>query len=710
MLFDDSHMLAYKLTLDEFAIVARTDRAGRILEVNDRFCEISKYERAELIGQTHRLLNSGFHPKSFFIDMWKTISAGTTWRGVIRNRAKDGSFYWVLTTIVPETDAAGRVSGYTAIRVDITAQRNAEDSLVLETRNRRNAEELLLDIIEAMPIGVGAYDQGDRLLLCNAAYRDMVPGARDNWGDGRTFNDVIRKSVASGALALPSKIPPDDLEKAVRATLKRYKTGGQASTHELTDGRWFQAQGRKTAKGVSVEVVTDISAIKQAESTIREQIKYDPVTEIYNRIGFDSEIETAISDYAKTGTAFALGLIDIDHFKRVNDRMGHAAGDAVLRGVARRLKGLPGIRCAARVGGDEFAVLIDMSGKDIGGLCKSAERGAAACFRPLSINGSMIDLSGSIGIAVFPDDGSDGETLTRAADMALLAAKRLGRSRVQLVNEEIKTQHTRYGIILDTLPAAIENRQITPAFQPVVTAHTHMLKGMEVLARWEHPEIGAVSPTEFIPIAQEAGLLSALDQMMMESACELAGDWLTSGMIKFLSLNASPTELATRGYATNLLATLRRVGIRPEQISMEILESAFIDDVPAVVRNLDRLHEAGVMIVLDDFGTGFSNLQAVMGLPLSGIKFDRSIIQRLDEEGMLSATINSMVQLFQSFGMYTVAEGIETDAHLEMAEKMNVSCLQGYMFGEALSFAYADLFVRSNHAFRMSVSAPAQVA
>lgn len=710
MQFDDSHMLAYKLTLDEFAIVARTDRAGRILEVNDRFCEISKYERDELIGQTHRLLNSGFHPKSFFVEMWKTISAGTTWRGVIRNRAKDGSFYWVLTTIVPETDAAGRVSGYTAIRVDITAQRNAEDSLVLETRSRRDAEALLLNIIEAMPIGVAAYDQDDRLFLCNSVYRDMVPGVHDGAFDGRTFEEIIRTTVDSGALAIPDDLPPGIKEAAITATLKRYKTGGQASTHELTDGRWFQAQGRKTLKGESVEVVTDITAIKRAEETIREQIKYDPVTDIYNRIGFDFELSIAVSDYEKNGRAFALGLVDIDHFKRVNDRMGHAAGDAVLRGVARRLSNLPGIRCAARVGGDEFAVLIDMSHRSVDTLGTSVQRGSAACFRPLSINGSMIDLSGSIGVAVFPEDGSDGESLTRAADMALLAAKRLGRSCVQLVNQEIKTQHTRYGIILDTLPAAIENRQITPAFQPIVTARTHMLKGMEVLARWEHPEIGTVSPAEFIPIAQEAGLLSALDQMMIESACELARDWLTSGMIQVLSLNASPTELATRGYATALLATLRRLGIRPEQISIEILESAFIDDIPAVLRNLDRLHEAGVMIVLDDFGTGFSNLQAVMGLPLSGIKFDRSIIQRLDEDGMLFATIKSMVQLFQSFGLYTVAEGIETDAHLEMAEKMNVSCLQGYMFGEALSFGYADVFVRSNHAFSMSVSAPARVA
>jgi len=700
MPFDDKYLRAYKHTLDEFAIVARTDRAGRILDVNDRFCEISKYERHELIGQTHRLLNSGFHPRSFFVNMWKTISAGATWRGVIKNRAKDGSFYWVLTTIVPERGTDGRVSGYTAIRIDITAQRNAEDSLVLESKGRREAEAMLLNIIEAMPIGVGAFDHDDRLFLSNSVYRDMVPGARNGAAEGSTFEEIIRKTVDSGALAIADDLSPDILEAAIRATLKRHMTDGQASAHELADGRWFQAQGRKMLTGESVEVVTDITAIKRAEETIRDQVMHDPVTGIHNRIGFDYELSHAVSDYKKNGRTFALSLIDIDHFKRVNDRMGHAAGDAVLQGVARRLRMLPGIGCAARVGGDEFAVLIDIADGPVDVLEKSVKRAAAACFQPLSINGSRIDLSGSVGVAVYPEDGSDSESLTRAADIALLTAKHQGRSRVQFVNKEIKTQHTRYGIILDTLPAAIKDRQITPAFQPIVSAGAHKLKGMEVLARWDHPEIGAVTPDEFIPIAREAGLLSALDQMMITSACELAHDWLASGMIEFLSLNASPTELATRGYATALLATLRRLDIRPEQISIEILESALIDDIPAVLRNLNRLHEAGIRILLDDYGTGFSNLQAAMALPLSGIKFDRSIIQRLDEKGMLPVVIKSMAQLCHSFGLHTVAEGIETDAHLEMAEEINVTCLQGFMFSEALSFPYADLYVRSNGVVR----------
>ena len=335
MQFDNKYLRAYKHTLDEFAIVARTDRAGRILDVNDRFCEISKYERHELIGQNHRLLNSGFHPKSFFVNMWKTISTGTTWRGVIKNRAKDGSFYWVLTTIVPERDTEGRVSGYTAIRIDITAQRNAEDSLILEAKGRREAEAMLLNIIEAMPIGVAAYDQDDRLFLSNSVYRDMVPGARDAAAEGRTFEEIIRKTVDSGALATPDDLSPDMLEAAIRATLKRHMTDGQASAHELADGRWFQAQGRKTLTGESVEVVTDITAIKRAEETIRDQVMHDPVTDIHNRIGFDFELSHAVSDYKKNGRTFALSLIDIDHFKRVNDRMGHAAGDAVPSGCCQ---------------------------------------------------------------------------------------------------------------------------------------------------------------------------------------------------------------------------------------------------------------------------------------------------------------------------------------------------------------------------------------
>lgn len=698
MKYDSEHLFAYRTTIDEFAIIAKTDRHGRIVAVNDRFCEISQYSRDELIGQTHSILNSGLHPKSFFTDMWQTLASGATWRGEIRNRAKDGSFYWVLTTIVSEKDEADRVTGYIAIRVDITDLRKAEASLDEEFRRRQDAEALLRDIIEAMPIGVAAYDQNDRLLLSNSAYRNAVPGSVYRDKEGGTFEDIIRGAVANGALNIPAVASPEEREMAIQTTLKRHQTCGQASTHKLADGRWIQAQGSRTPKGDSVEVVTDISAIKRAEKSMREQIKYDPLTGIFNRTGFAIQLKRALDDYAASDSRFALAMVDIDHFKRVNDRMGHAAGDAVLRGFAQRLERLPGIRCAARLGGDEFAVLIDLPEGNLDGLSEFVERAAATCFRPLSVRRKRIDVSGSVGVALFPADGSDGELLLQAADMALMTAKRLGRSRVQFVNAAIKVQHIRRRIIIDTLSAAIERREIKPAFQPLVSSKAHALKGMEVLARWNHAEIGPVSPGEFIPIAQEIGLLSDLDHMITASACELAGPWLSSGLIEFLSLNASPTELVQRGYSTAFLTTLRRAGVRPNQVCIEILETSFIDDVPAVMRNLTRLSEAGVRISLDDFGSGFSNLQAAMGLPLSGIKFDRSIIQRLSEEGMLQATITSMAKLFHSFGLYTVAEGIETEIHLNMAEKMGANYLQGFLFGEALLFAEADPFVRSHTA------------
>jgi diguanylate cyclase (GGDEF)-like protein len=441
--------------------------------------------------------------------------------------------------------------------------------------------------------------------------------------------------------------------------------------------------------------VTDISAIKKAEKLVKEQVKLDPLTGILNRTGFELELKHAVSEYEADATKFAIALVDIDHFKRVNDRMGHAASDSVLIAVAKRLSTLPGVRCAARVGGDEFAVLVDLPDGDKKEFAASVDRAVDRCFRPVNVGGKLIDLSGSVGVALFPENGSDVDVLTRAADMALLAAKDAGRARVQLVNAEIEAQHVRRGIISDSLADAILNRQIKPAFQPIVSAGRYDLKGMEVLARWIHPDIGVVTPDEFIPIAQASGLLSDLDQMIMVSACEQARDWLNSGLIGFISLNASPIELATRGYSTSLLAMLKRAGVSPGQISIEILESALIDGVPAILRNLERLNEAGVRIALDDFGTGFSNLQAATNLPLSGIKFDRSIIQRLNEEGMLRATTKSMATLFESFGLYTVAEGVETETHRKMAEDIGASHLQGFLFGKPLLFEDADRFVRS---------------
>ena len=299
MISSDSELAAYKTALDSYAIVGVTDRRGRIVDVNDRFAKTSQYSREELIGQKQSIVNSGYHPKEFFVEMWRTIASGNTWKGEIRNRAKGGSFYWVLTTIVPRYDDAGAIDGYVSIRFDITSRKEAEAALLLEARRRQEAEALLLELIEAMPSGIAAYDADDRLVLCNSVYREFIPTADSASLPHLTFEDIIRGAVENGVFKLREESGLQEQEAGIRETLRRHKESKEPSTHKLSDGRWFQAQGRKASTGHIVEVVTDISSVKEAEATIRRQVKIDPLTGIFNRIGLEAELQAAISDYKR---------------------------------------------------------------------------------------------------------------------------------------------------------------------------------------------------------------------------------------------------------------------------------------------------------------------------------------------------------------------------------------------------------------------------
>lgn len=694
MYSESSELAAYKSALDEYAIVGVTDRRGRIVEVNDRFCQTSKYSREELIGQKQSIVNSEHHPKQFFLDMWETIAAGKIWKGEIRNRAKDGSHYWVLTTIVPKFDDSGAIVGYVSIRFDITARKKAEATVILEARRRREAESLLLELIEAMPSGVAAYDVDDKLVHCNSVYREFIPTADSDSLHSLTFEDIIRRAIETGVFAKREGVTPQEEEAGFRETLRRHKESRKPSTHKLADGRWFQAQSRKAATGHIVEVVTDITVVKEAEAKIRRQVKIDPLTGIFNRIGLEADLGQATADYKKTGAKFGLAFLDVDHFKQVNDRFGHDAGDTILRVIAKRLSKLSHIRAVARTGGDEFAILIDMSDLEKVALDDIAEKARQYVFQPVSYQNKPIALSGSVGCATFPEDSEDSEFLKRAADTALLVAKRGGRGRVQIVNGVIQAASKRRILIETSLQSAIEQRQIVPAYQPIVTAGDHSLKGMEVLSRWQHPEIGPIPPAEFIPIAQDCGLLADLDKMILEQGCAEARAWLEVGAIECLSFNASPSEITSPGFATGFLATLDKLNIQPVQICLEILESSVVQDFRMARRNLNRLSEAGLKLAIDDFGTGFSNLQNTLELPINGLKLDRSLIQNRKQSALLARVVRGLAMISREFDIYTVAEGVETDKDRIFAEEVGCQLMQGYLFGKPMLFRDADAYIR----------------
>ncbi len=415
-----SELSSYRAALNRHAIVGITDRGGRIIEVNDLFCEISQYSRAELIGRQHRILNSGHHPKPFFRDMWRTISSGESWHGDICNRAKDGSLYWVDTTIVPRKGAEGAIAGYVSIRYDITRRKQAEVALQEENCRREQVERLLRDILEALPNGITAYDESDRLVLFNSAYREFYGLTAPAIHEGASFESILRYGLERGQF-LNVRDTEAARESWLSSRLKDHSTPGRSFIQHLSGDRWLQVQERRSPGGYVVGVRTDVTDLKRAERKIKEQAARDPLTGLYNRRAMLDRLERALEGARRDERAGALLLLDLDGFKQVNDTLGHDAGDEMLVRIATRLQTvLRKTDHVARLGGDEFAIILCNLASD-GDARRIAEKLLRALQEPLEIGGKSLLPAASFGIALFPQHGSNATELRDCQDFRVWA-------------------------------------------------------------------------------------------------------------------------------------------------------------------------------------------------------------------------------------------------------------------------------------------------
>ena len=371
-------------------------------------------------------------------------------------------------------------------------------------------------------------------------------------------------------------------------------------------------------------------------------------------------------------------------------RIGHAAGDLVLKTVGKRLCELPDVFAVARWGGDEFVLLTELPNIGQNALVQGFEEAHTYTFRPIKSDHGRIEISGSVGIAVYPQDTTYPDDLMRYADMALMVAKRQGRGKVLSFDAKINNALSRRMQITRDLPGAISNNEVHPFYQPIVCAKTRKIQGVEALARWTHKDLGPINPEEMFEIAHGCGLATQLDARLHEAACRDVGPWLNTGAIKYLSLNISPMDIVSIDFADRFLAELARTKTDPKTICLEIVESAFVDNLDTARRNLDRLHKAGVMIALDDYGTGFSNLRALLELPLDKLKIDKSLIQSIGSSYKIADLMTSIMQLAGTLDVKIVAEGIETKLQSAFVTSAGCDLMQGYMFSRPLSFDAMD--------------------
>ena len=434
-----------------------------------------------------------------------------------------------------------------------------------------------------------------------------------------------------------------------------------------------------------VAVFSDISAIKESEHELAHLAHHDPLTDLPNRLLFTDRAKQALALAQTQKRGCALLLLDLDHFKIINDSLGHNVGDQLLKLAGERLQALLGPSVTlARLGGDEFAVLAE-SCTQVVQAAALAQRILAALQQPFNFDGHQLFVSASIGISLFPNDALSAEQLLRNADSALFKAKSAGREGYALYTEEL-TAHAQNRVeIAGELRRALQQEELRVYYQPVHDLHDGRLVGVEALVRWQHPERGLVPPGEFIPIAERTGLIADIDGWVMNQACRQMCQWLADGVpVRFVAVNVSSRLFARRELYEQVAKVLHDTGLDPTFLELEVTESAVMDDPEVALEQLHRLRELGLRLAIDDFGTGYSSLLRLKRLPVQKLKIDQGFVAGLPWDEDDAAIVRVVIALAKSMGMQVQAEGIEQVEQAQFLLDLACDMGQGYWFGRPM--------------------------
>ncbi|MDY7562406.1 EAL domain-containing protein [Pseudomonas sp. CCC3.2] len=449
--------------------------------------------------------------------------------------------------------------------------------------------------------------------------------------------------------------------------------------------QWQNIRSIKNDSGVIthyVAVFSDISAIKRSQSEFMHLAHHDPLTDLPNRLLFTDRTRQALAHAQAQKRGCALLLIDLDHFKNINDSLGHNVGDQVLKIVAQRLHALfdRGMTLA-RLGGDEFAVLAENC-QQVMQAADLAQKIVDGLKEPFMVDHHQLFVSASIGISLFPNDALNAEQLLRNADSALFKAKNNGREGYALYTEEL-TAHAQQRVELaGELRRAIEQEELRVFYQPVHDLYSGRMLGVEALVRWQHPERGLVSPGEFIPIAEQSGLIADIDAWVLKAACRQMREWRESGFdLEFVAVNVSSRVFSHSDLYQQVARVLSETGLDPACLELEVTESAVMEDPEMALEQLHRLRELGLRLAIDDFGTGYSSLLRLKSMPVHKLKIDQGFVAGLPHDEDDAAIVRIVIALARALGMKVLAEGIERPEQASFLLENHCELGQGYLFG-----------------------------
>jgi diguanylate cyclase (GGDEF)-like protein/PAS domain S-box-containing protein len=645
----------------------------RFVDVNDTACRRLGYTRAKLLtmgpaDMTDKPLAEiralydrviARAPEAIVTEQIGAGSDGRTWYAEVSRRALKSSERWLIVTISR----------------DIDERRRTQQLLTRSEARFRALTEL----------------SSDWYWECDPSHRFVSFG-------GRSIRDVGARDWRNAFFGhtvweLPQLVRDSADWRAHRAQLERRERFLDFQfAVRLPDGRvrWTSASGEPffDADGQFIGyhgVSRDITERRLAEDSIRHLATHDTLTGLPNRALFLEELGRSMSDARRAGHRLALLFVDLDHFKIINDTLGHDAGDLLLKQMASALRDcLRPSDLVARLGGDEFVVLVRHPvGRHEAGVV--ARKLLAAVTQPMALKGQECRVSASVGICIFPDNANDEASLMKGADIAMYEAKREGRNGFRYFSTDVPPQSPLRLRMASNLRVAIERDEFTLHFQPKVDLKSGRITGAEALLRWTNPELGTVPPGEFIPLAEEAGLMLPIGRWVLHQACAQHMAWRQQGLPPIpLAVNLSPRQFADAELLADIERALRHTGMPPEALELEVTEGVVINNPEKALATLQAIKHMGVRLAIDDFGTGYSSLGQLKRFPIDTLKIDRSFIRGLPGDPHDSAIVEAIVVMCRALKLDVVAEGVETLAQREFLRQQACTQMQGYQFSKPL--------------------------
>ncbi|MGA9804023.1 MAG: PAS domain S-box protein [Terriglobales bacterium] len=648
-----------------------TDRQGTIVWANHSFTRMTGYSNQEIVGKNPRLLKSEEQPDSCYAKLWSTISSGKVWQGEIVNRRKDGTTYTEEMTITPVTQETGSETDtyFIAIKRDITERKKAEEEL-----------QRLASIVEFSE---------------DAIIGKNIDGVITSWNRGaEKIYGYTRDEVVGRDLSF---LLPPERQAEIQAIMERVLSGQSIECLETQ---------RLTRTGSAIDVSLSVSPIKDASghiagaSTIARDITqrkvaekqvqflayYDALTGLPNRTLLQDRLAKALASARRQKNKVALLFLDLDRFKTINDSLGHSVGDLVLQQVAERLKKWGREQdTVARVGGDEFLIVLTAV-KEPADAAVAAERLMDTMTAEFIAQGRSLSISCSIGIGIFPEHGTDGETLIKNADAAMYCAKENGRNNFQFFTKEMNAQAVERLMMESGLRLALAKKELFLMYQPQIEIATGRITGLEALLRWQHPELGLVPPDKFIRIAENSGMIMPIGEWVLRTACSQARKWQDEGFLAVpVAVNVSAVQFRQAGFCELIGRVLYETGLAPQYLELELTESLLLSNADTMFSVLQDLRAMGLKLAIDDFGTGYSSLSYLRQFPVGKLKIDRSFIRDVVVNPDDAAIATAIIGMAKSLNLKVIAEGVEEEAQMSFLRARQCDEIQGYYFSKPLA-------------------------